>query len=305
MVIYHRFAIFSAALLLGGGIAAADPITGLTYTYDLSQADPFTGFFTTPHPDAAANDTVDATDPAAVTSTGILVDGDPGDPVFTNPPVGCCLFNNGTYAGFRNDGAGGAPQPKIDIDLGGAYMLTSFTLHYLVEDRPSIYAPQPIKNMAGDIVFNGLTVSGSTNGEDFTVLGFYNDFTPVFGAGGDFGTDAAEVRTATIDLTGATASHISVDIRTPWSWIFISEVVIDGVSDANPGDFDGDGDVDGADFLAWQQGLGGAYDATHLADWIANFGAGGTSPVSTAVPEPAALSLIVVGGLMLAARRRS
>jgi hypothetical protein len=277
----------------------------MTYTFDFSQADPFSGLFTAPHPDASANDTVDATDPMAVTSKGRLVDLDFGDPVFTNPAAGCCLFNNGTYAGFRNDGPGGAPQPKIDIDLGGTYMLTSFTLHYLVEDRPSIYAPQPITNTAGDILYNGLTVSGSTNGEDFTELGFYNDFVPVFGPGGDFGTDAAEIRTATIDLTGAMASHVSVDIRTPWSWIFLSEVVIEGESDASPGDLDVDGDVDGADFLVWQQGLGGAYDATHLADWIANFGAGGVSPVSTALPEPAALSLFVIGGLLLVALRRS
>jgi len=305
MAIYHRCAIFSAAVLLTVATALADPITGLTYTYDLSQPDPFSGVFTMPHPDEPANDTVDATDPAAVTSKGVLVDMNLGSLEFTNPATGCCLFNNGTYAGFRNDGAGGASQPKIDIDLGGLYMLTSFTLHYLVEDRPSIYAPQPVKDTAGNILYNGLTVSGSTNGEDFTELGFYNDFKPVFGPDGDFGTDAAEVRTATIDLTGTTASHISVDIHTPWSWIFLSEVVIEGASSASPGDFDLDGDVDGADFLAWQQGLGGAYDATHLAGWIANFGAGGASAAAASIPEPAALTLLVVGSLMLAARRRS
>src|SRR5687767_14022915 len=98
MAIYHRCAIFFAVLLLGPAAAPAVPITGLTYTYDLSRGDPFSGVLTTPHADA--NDTVDATDPMAVTSKGFLVDMNLGSAVFTNPTIGCCLFNNGTYAGF-------------------------------------------------------------------------------------------------------------------------------------------------------------------------------------------------------------
>jgi hypothetical protein len=70
---------------------------------------------------------------------------------------------------------------------------------------------------------------------------------------------------------------------------------------ASPGDFDGDQDVDGADFLVWQRGLGASHDATDLADWKANFGAG---PAVGAVPEPSAL-LLSLGGMLAVARRRS
>ena len=89
--------------------------------------------------------------------------------------------------------------------------------------------------------------------------------------------------------------------------------------DANPsnGDFDGDGDVDGKDFLTWQRGLGltgqpdattgdadddGDVDAADLASWKLHFGPGPT-PVS-AVPEPASLGLLLAGGMALAAVRR-
>ena len=61
------------------------------------------------------------------------------------------------------------------------------------------------------------------------------------------------------------------------------------------GDFDGDQDVDGADFIIWQQQLGGDLDAQDLADWRANFGAGASIPAVAAVPEPGALVLLLAG----------
>ncbi len=62
------------------------------------------------------------------------------------------------------------------------------------------------------------------------------------------------------------------------------------------GDFDGDFDVDGADFLAWQRGESpDQMSSSDLADWKANFG---ISPsivaASAAVPEPATGTLLLV-----------
>jgi len=77
---------------------------------------------------------------------------------------------------------------------------------------------------------------------------------------------------------------------------------------APPGDFDEDGDIDGHDFLVWQQG--GSPDplsASDLADWEANFGTGvSLMAISTAVPEPATSAFVVSGlfALILVTRRQ-
>ena len=64
------------------------------------------------------------------------------------------------------------------------------------------------------------------------------------------------------------------------------------------GDFDGDTDVDGADFLKWQQdGL----TATDLTDWQANYGAPSAAANVGSVPEPssALLAMFAAGALSL------
>jgi hypothetical protein len=81
-------------------------------------------------------------------------------------------------------------------------------------------------------------------------------------------------------------------------------------------DFDADGDVDGADFLAWQRGLGQttgavlgqgdangdmAVNASDLAIWRTQFGQTGSV---SAVPEPARAVLLLAACLGAAAVRR-
>ena len=72
-----------------------------------------------------------------------------------------------------------------------------------------------------------------------------------------------------------------------------------------PGDFNGSGKVDGADFLLWQRNFGQpGFDAASLATWKANFGSGAAEAVAGAVPEPATIGLIAMAGAALAASRR-
>ena len=58
------------------------------------------------------------------------------------------------------------------------------------------------------------------------------------------------------------------------------------------GDFDGDGDVDGRDFLAWQR----TPNIGNLADWQAAYGGGTVSDIH-AVPEPSCLVILCFGTL--------
>jgi hypothetical protein len=83
-------------------------------------------------------------------------------------------------------------------------------------------------------------------------------------------------------------------------------------------DFDADGDVDGADFLAWQENNGTATGATlaqgdanadgavnnnDLTAWRTQFG----TPATQVIPEPTTLAsaLLALGSLALSTRRRS
>lgn len=78
-------------------------------------------------------------------------------------------------------------------------------------------------------------------------------------------------------------------------------------SAAAPGDYNGDLQVDGADFLLWQRDFGstvnlaadgdnsGVIDAGDLGVWKQNFGAAGSIAVATAVPEPMGASLALMG----------
>lgn len=57
-------------------------------------------------------------------------------------------------------------------------------------------------------------------------------------------------------------------------------------------DFDGDGDVDGNDFLLLQRGLGPTYDASDFQNFRNEFGMGSAVAAAAAVPEPVSWALV-------------
>lgn len=69
-----------------------------------------------------------------------------------------------------------------------------------------------------------------------------------------------------------------------------------------PGDFDNDGDVDGADFLVLQQGLGTTFDASDLLAWETAYG-GAALAAAAAVPEPTSCVMLLYGMFLISARR--
>ena len=100
----------------------------------------------------------------------------------------------------------------------------------------------------------------------------------------------------------------------------VSELILEGLlkdgtaftgSDAirlvGPGDFNGDGAVDGVDFGLWQAGAGdadgdGDVDGVDFGLWQANYGTTAEAG-ATAIPEPATLGFLIIGGLALLIRK--
>jgi hypothetical protein len=134
---------------------------------------------------------------------------------------------------------------------------------------------------------------------DFAIGGETRNNGTGFGEGENFYGQIDEVR-------------ISSVARGPDQFLF-------GPGAAEDADFDADGDVDGADFLRWQRGLG----ATGAAATVANGNANGDNVIdgadlaiwrtqfatavgaAAAVPEPATAAILLLGLAALRRRRRS
>lgn len=86
-----------------------------------------------------------------------------------------------------------------------------------------------------------------------------------------------------------------------------NSVVLEVVEAGIPGDFDFDGDVDGFDFLVWQQGGSPiALSQSDLSDWETNYGMSAPLLAASAatVPEPSTLLLGMLASIGLMLHRR-
>ncbi len=117
---------------------------------------------------------------------------------------------------------------------------------------------------------------------------------------------------------GSSSTRAIVDIVSTGNNFDEVLAAVGGSAVVEDADFDGDGDVDGADFLTWQRSNGGPGDLADgdanddsvvngldLAVWRAQFGPAAVPAVGV-VPEPACLTLVALGmiGAVAAGRRR-
>ncbi|NQT13597.1 MAG: LamG domain-containing protein [Planctomycetes bacterium] len=94
---------------------------------------------------------------------------DPGNVKLTDGVLGTTAFDDGTWVafrdplGFQNDN--GQPQPQVDFDLGGVFMLGLLQVDYLVSHTPSLFEPDSVDiEYYGDPGFTTLLGSATATG---------------------------------------------------------------------------------------------------------------------------------------------
>ena len=112
------------------------------------------------------------------------------------------------------------------------------------------------------------------------------------GQWGQASIPVSDIRGTAIDLRMLSYSFVILEESGASANFSVDDIYWDAPITVLAGDFDGDGDVDGEDFLEWQRDP----SVGSLADWQTNYGAAPLSANAAAVPEPSAL---VLAGLMI------
>jgi hypothetical protein len=120
------------------------------------------------------------------------------------------------------------------------------------------------------------------------------------------GTSIRIVPSYTIAMQGDQAS-LSMEVPINDWFITVTEAPAIRI----PGDFNGDGVADAADYVVWRSGLGTIYTQNDYQDWSANYGKNtatiGTLPTAgslpSGVPEPATAMMLLMAILMNLSRR--
>ncbi|QEG35152.1 hypothetical protein [Bythopirellula goksoeyrii] len=114
---------------------------------------------------------------------------------------------------------------------------------------------------------------------------------------GDFG--------AAINYLGYNSLDFQQDFGNQTSEVYIDNVYVNSSVTSENGDFDNDGDVDGADFLKWQRGMSpNPGSAGDLELWQTTYGSGPLVAPIASIPEPASIGLLVMGSLYWIIRRQ-
>lgn len=117
-----------------------------------------------------------------------------------------------------------------------------------------------------------------------------------------------QILTATGGVTGTFANTVlpALDGNLSWQVEYdVNSVTLAVIAPTLPGDYNGDGIVDAADYVIWRKTDGNnqaGYDA-----WRANFGntlGRGAARVSAAIPEPATAMMLIICGLGVVPIRR-
>jgi hypothetical protein len=137
----------------------------------------------------------------------------------TDGVVGPWSFVNQVTVGYQHNppGTSATAIPMVDLDLGGTHQVKSVEVNYIIDHLSFIFAPQ-----------THMEILGSTDGINFSQIGFKNDFPTVAESQAAMTTG---VQSVVFDFGpgGTSASHIRVDTRTWATFFFMSEISVNQV----------------------------------------------------------------------------
>ena len=199
------------------------------------------------------------------------------------------LDTDSDFAGTINDGTGASMPSVASLTKIGAGTLTltafnTYTGETRVNDGTLSISNSYLSDTAAVRLATNAVLDLTYIGTDTINALFINGFPQAAGVYGSIGSGATFESAMFTGMGTLTVSSLGT------------------VS----GDYDGDGDVDGRDFLVWQRGGSPTpFSAGDLVAWQTTYGTV-PPPVSavTAVPEPTGLVLLLMGSLFVGSRRR-
>jgi hypothetical protein len=220
---------------------------------------------------------------------------------------------------------GNATATTLDIDGGSG---TSFPILDVLMDFPLNQIPAGASITSAKLKLDATT---STSGMTIQALGYAGDglaslsdesaLTSIVGSKvGPFtstGDITIDLDTNYIESLLDESSHLGLRLRSTTAGPYVRIATSEHLTAVPPrlvlefstsleGDFNLNGVVDGADFLAWQRGNSPVpLGAADLAAWKANFGASAANIAAGAVPEPGACGMLLTALLAFHCRRRS
>lgn len=184
--------------------------------------------------------------------------------------------------------------------------------------------PGPLSVLLGNVEYDGalnIELGGTTAGSGYdqinhvlgsgaALLGGELDISLVGGFIPNVG-DAFQILTATGGLSGAFATTVLPTLTGNLFWEINygpNSVTLTVLAPGMPGDFNGDGVVDAADYVVWRKGLGITYTPADYDVWRAHFGESTASNTENSlqnVPEPDTLLLVFISlGYVCGYRRK-
>jgi T5SS/PEP-CTERM-associated repeat protein len=188
------------------------------------------------------------------------------------------ITGDGTISGAVTNGGVVAPGSTI----GALHITGSYTQSAAGTLEIELAGTTPGTKFDRLVVSGSVTLGGTLN------VALLNGFMP---AGASF--DILDWGSLTGTFSSLQLPTLPNGLQWNTSQLYTAGVLSVGV----PGDFNGNGVVDAADFVVWRKGLGTTYTQNDYNVWRANFGqqggGGSGATVNAAVPEPSTLVLLI------------